>query len=129
VDDALEAEVTAFVTSFMSAYDKAAVTGEFDAVEKLIAPSCGGCKQNLMFLKDIYEGGGRIEGGAYTNPRFRVIGGSAKSVSVRVESTIAAYKVFKKSGTVAESEPAKADLSIFIVGRSASGSWQVTSWS
>lgn len=124
-----EAEVKAFVTAFMAAYDKAAVTGDFAAVEKLQASTCGGCKQNLRFLKSIYDDGGRIEGGAYTNPKLRVLGGSEKSISVRAESTIAAYKVYKSSGQVAEEKPAKADLSIFIVGRTASGSWQITSWS
>ncbi len=63
-DPKLEAEAQAFVQRFMKTYDRAAVTGKFDAVGAMYTAECYGCKNYVSGLQKVYQGGSQDRGGA-----------------------------------------------------------------
>ena len=128
IDPAVAAEAKSFVQTFIKTIDQASVTGKFDAIKKLYTDACTGCRSNVRTLERVYDDGGRIEGGSYTNPRLTVGDSSGGTVLIAVDSTIAAYKIFNAAGKVVQNEPAKADVSTFFVRKDSNG-WRVVAWS
>lgn len=128
-DEELAAEAESFAQEFMNAYDEAAGSGDFSTVSEMHADSCGLCKRYISSFRSIYEDGGRVEGGGFTDPQFSIAGSTADSVFVRVQSTIAPYKVIDASGDTVDENPEQPSTDIFQVRQDADGGWQVVGWS
>ncbi|MGH3489914.1 MAG: DUF6318 family protein [Actinopolymorphaceae bacterium] len=122
-----EAAAKKFVQRFLSAHDKAMTDGDFSAVTAMSADECGNCQMSATFYSKLYEDGGKVEGGTFTDPKYQVTGKDDGSVVVEVTSTVSAYEIVSADGSTKEF-PAKDNDSTFTLTKSADGSWHIASW-
>lgn len=127
-DDDLKADAQAFVQSYLDAYDAASQTGDFDPVRAMQTDTCDRCKENVSWFVGLYDDGGRVEGGGFTEPKLSVEGSTADTVFVEVKSTIGAFEVFDSAGDVTQSSPAEPATSTFGIRKNDDDAWQVVSW-
>lgn len=128
VEPGFAAEAEGFVTEFMAAYDEAALSGDFAAVDEMYADSCGVCKRYISSFRAIYQDGGRVEGGGFNNPKLTTVGSVDGAVMVEVESTIGAVEVIDADGETVDGSPAEPSKDLFRVEKDADGTWQVLGW-
>lgn len=122
-----EAEAKEFVERFLSAHDKAMTDGDFSVVTAMSDDECGNCQMSATFYSKLYEDGGKVEGGTFTDPKYEVKGKDNGSVVVEVTSTVSAYEIVGADGSTKEF-PAKDNDSTFTLKKNADGSWHIASW-
>lgn len=128
VDDATKAEATAFTKKVLAALDKATTTGDFKDVQAVFDPSCSSCKDGIAYIQGIYAKNQKIVGGQYEDPKFSVAASPVAAVVVRVDSTVAAYKVVSASGKTIGQAGAEPDISNYHLKKSGD-TWHVVRWS
>src|SRR4051794_5689323 len=64
--DADAAAAEAFVSFYWKTVNYAQATGDLEPLSRLGAPTCKACKSGVEYLKDVYENGGKIDGGVGT---------------------------------------------------------------
>lgn len=128
VDDATKAAATAFTKKVLAALDKATNTGDFKDVQAVFDKSCSSCKDGIAYIQGIYAKDQKIVGGQYEDPRFSVAASPVADVVVRVDSTVAAYKVVSASGKTIGRAGAEPDISNYHLKKSGD-TWHVVRWS
>ena len=128
VDAATKAAATAFTKKVLAALDKATTTGDFKDVQAVFDTSCSSCKDGIAYIQGIYAKNQKIVGGQYEDPKFSVAGSPVADVVVRVDSTVAAYKVVSASGKTIGQAGAEPDVSNFHLKKSGD-TWHVVRWS
>lgn len=128
VDPDLATEAEVFVQDFLAKYDEAAGSGDFAPVTELYTETCGVCQNYVSSFRSVYEDGGRIEGGGFTDPSFTIVGGTADSVVIEVQSTIAPFEVIDADGETVDSSSAEPSTDQFRVQKDADGNWLVIGW-
>ncbi|HWJ08608.1 MAG TPA: DUF6318 family protein [Nocardioides sp.] len=63
---ATEGGARAFIAYYWDLINYAQVTGDVKALKRVSGPHCAGCKAGISGIRDLYNGGGRAEGGEYT---------------------------------------------------------------
>ncbi|MEQ4204973.1 DUF6318 family protein [Actinopolymorpha sp. B9G3] len=122
-----EAAAKRFVQTFLAAHDQAMADGDFSAVTAMSADECGNCQMSATYYSQLYEEGGKVEGGTFTKPTFNVSGRDDDSVVVEVKSTVSAYEIVSAAGS-SKKFPAKPNASTFTLKKDADGTWHVAGW-
>lgn len=128
VDAATKAAATAFTRQVLQALDKGANTGDFADALRLFDTSCDTCKQGIAYAQGIYAKNQKIVGGQYEDPKFSVSKSPVADVVVRVDSTVAGYKVVDASGKTVGQADAEPDISNYHLKKSGD-TWHVVRWS
>ncbi|MBM7785809.1 DUF6318 family protein [Tenggerimyces flavus] len=128
VDAATKAAAEAFVQNVLTALDKATTTGDFKDAQAVFDKSCTTCKDGIAYIQGIYAKNQKIVGGEYQDPRFSVVDSPVADVVVRVDSTVAAYKVVNAAGKTIGRAGAEPDISNFHLKKSGD-TWHVVRWS
>jgi hypothetical protein len=122
-----EAAAKKVVQRFLAAHDKAMADGDFSAVTAMSTDECANCRMSATYYAKLYEDGGKVEGGAFTEPRFKVSAKDDGSVVVEVASTVSAYEIVGADGS-SKDFPAKRNDSTFTLTKDVDGSWRVVAW-
>lgn len=79
---ATEAGARAFITYYFDLISYAQISGEVRALKSVSGPNCEGCNAGIEGVREHYQGGGRIVGGALTPAIDRINEVSTKSGSL-----------------------------------------------
>jgi hypothetical protein len=127
IDPETERSAKAFVMQYMTAYDQATLSGDLSKVQKLVKSSCTGCNEAFSFVRSVYDKGGKIVGGEFSNPKLSVQKAQDGTITVLVTSTVKPFKVLDKSGKTVGSGPAETSNSTFYLEKVGTG-WVIRNW-
>ena len=124
VDAKTQADAEKFVGEFLQAQNKATGSGDFSTVDTMVAETCSVCKASRQYITHAYSGGGKVDGGVYTQPTINAGGSRDDRIVVTVDATISAYTTTDGSGKVVDEGPAEKQSYQYYVSK-VDGRWQV----
>jgi len=117
--EASEAGARAFIGYYWELVNYAQVTGDVKALRKASGKTCEGCKAGMKGIRQLYEDGGHIEGGAYS-VRLRKVdqlgSGDPSRLEFEAEMTVTTdeQQVFAGDGTTTTNPAATSTLVVAV---------------
>ena len=118
----------AFVRHYVDVLNYATFTGDTSAAHALDAGKCESCNRMLASIQTIYDGGGHVEGGAWTpTPVSDVRHPGGKGWTVDAKVTYGPQQVFQTADATPKKYTGGGRLVSFILAPHGEG-WKVTEW-
>lgn len=123
---ATEAGARAFIAYYWDLINYAQVTGDVKALKKVSGPNCDGCQKGVEAVNELYESGGRAEGGAYeldisTVREVMPKNGQAFGIEAKYEVRNAPQTIIRGNGTTDVSEPGSTTFLSYLI-------WTASAW-